>query len=193
MGVYSIVDRRANRALNQIVEKFQAMIPILHAEDNAIELDGSQYGMDSMKAYHNMINKWMGRVYIYTWEFSLPGISLASDARIKLHYRGSTRGQNQAQFLLVSGDSVLADLLNGDPELIQLCNKMDVDQMELKYNRTSQRWTVRIAPNYGDFIWVLIPPMSYARKPTAEEASNTVRCMELLAIHIEHQQLIMRG
>lgn len=193
MGVYSIVDRRANRALNLIVEKFQSLMPIRSTAYNSIEFDGSQYGMESMKAYHNITNKWMGRVYVYTWEFTIPGISLAADAKIKLQYRGSLRGQQQAQFKQVSGAGNLVDLLNGDMELIQLCNTLDFEQITLKYNRISQKWTVRMMPNYGDFIWVLIPPMSYARIPSSEEARSTIRFMELMAIHLEHQHLLTRG
>ncbi|MCR8644431.1 hypothetical protein NV379_17390 [Paenibacillus sp. N1-5-1-14] len=185
MGIYSLVDKRASRALDQIVQPFESILPIVSQEGRTVVLDGSRYGFPHVKAYHKLVNKWMGRIYLYTWEYTLPGISHESDIGIKLQYRGSMRTGSKPSFSLITGDTTLDQMLNQDEALLKLCSQMDFQRMEIQYKKSTNEWNVQIAPNYGDFMWVLIPPVSYSRKPNADEVNNTIQTLRIIAEYIQ--------
>ncbi|MGE7601666.1 hypothetical protein ACQKL5_04080 [Peribacillus sp. NPDC097675] len=186
MGFYSFIDKRAERALVDITNIFQNNIPIISKEKNEILFDGSQYGAIQLKAYHRKINKLMGLVYIYTWRLEWQGLPLSEHIKLQLNYASGFR--KNPQFVSSSGHQELADILNNNKEIIDICHLIDFEKIEIYFNQENQNWLVDFAPNYGDYITVLIPPIFYARKPNQEEVKGTVQLINLIGKYIKSVQ-----
>ncbi|RNB84533.1 hypothetical protein EDM56_20690 [Brevibacillus fluminis] len=183
MGLYTVIDQRAFRVLRSVATDFEPFAPIDAASHNRIHLDGHKLGVDGLEASYRIINKWMGRVYVYTWKWSLPDDSVQSDIVIKCKYSGKM-GSRVAQFVSKQ-DSALLQRLNRDKEILALCNAIDYEAIELRYSREERRWHVEMKPNYGDFIWILFPPVRYARKPKQQEMDDTMRLIKRFAQKIK--------
>ncbi len=185
MGLYTVIDQRAFKVLRSVATDFEPFAPIGVASNNRIQLDGHKLGVESLEATYRIINKWMGRIYVYTWKWSLPDDSVMADVVIKCKYSGKM-GSRVAQFTSKQ-DSALLQRLNQDHEILALCHSIDYEAIELRYSCKEQRWYVEMKPNYGDFIWILFPPVRYARRPKQQEMDDTMRLVKRLAQKIKQQ------
>ncbi|WNF03460.1 hypothetical protein [Brevibacillus borstelensis] len=82
----------------------------------------------------------------------------------------------------------LVEWLNQDKRIKELCNSIDYELLELRYSSREQRWKVEMRPNYGDFIWILLPPVKYARKPKPQEIQDTMSLIKRLAKLIKKEE-----
>ncbi len=188
MGIYAAIDNRAWKMLNIVANEFQSFTPISSVSANRIVFDGSKLGVERLTASYNLINKWMGRVYIYTWTWSLPDDKPVQDMTIRLTYAGKLNG-NRKEIRFVSKQATpLLDRLNSDKLIDELCNEVDYERVELRYSIAEKMWHVQMRPNYGDFIWILLPPVKYARRPKTSETTSTMNLMKQLVHFIKDRE-----
>lgn len=184
MGLYTVIDHRAFRALHTIATGFQPFAAIQSMISNQVELNGAKLGVEQLRASYKIINKWMGRVYIYTWSWSLHDDSPQEDIVIKCKYSGKMGGKRTVRFVSKQ-QTPLLDALNQDKQIMQLCHSVDYESIELRYSRPDQCWHIEMRPNYGDYIWILLPPVRYVRKPKQEEMEDTMQLIKKLARRIK--------
>lgn len=177
MGIYSIIDNRAWHSLGIVTDEFKTYTAVTRKEINRIELDVENLGIKSMHSSYKVMNKWMGRIYIFKWSCMIEDYKTASNVTIKLQYKGKLSSTKEPQFFS-SSSNPLVSLLNHDQELIEICRAIDFEKLELIYSKKDNTWNIEIWPNYGDFIWMLIPPVRYFRKPNAEEIHKTIKLVQ---------------
>ncbi|MED0669700.1 hypothetical protein P4S95_05615 [Aneurinibacillus aneurinilyticus] len=56
--------------------------------------------------------------------------------------------------------------------------------MHIKYVEEKQSWCVEMRPNYGDFIWILLPPVFYSRRPNKKEVESTIQLIAQLSKYL---------
>ncbi|MGM9986258.1 MAG: hypothetical protein ACI35O_03415, partial [Bacillaceae bacterium] len=61
----------------------------------------------------------------------------------------------------------------------QIKSAIDFEKLELRYNEQKSAWEVTIWPNFGDYIWILIPPVRYYRKPLQAEKNGMNKLLEM--------------
>ncbi|MED1469913.1 hypothetical protein [Bacillus salipaludis] len=176
MGFYSIVDNRAWTSLKVVTEEFKKFSPIKNRENNRIDLDGAKFGISSWYSSYKIVNKWMGRVYHFKWNCIIEDQKPNQEYSIKLKYGGLISGK-EPQFYGKNCDSLIK-LLNREQELRDICRTIDFEKLELTYSTKEKAWRLEFWPNYGDFIWILIPPVRYFRKPNADEIEKTMRLVK---------------
>lgn len=184
MSLYTVIDQRAFKVLRSVASDFQPFAPIDTIGANRIQMDGQKLGVDGLEASYRIINKWMGRVYVYTWKWSLSDDSAMPEHVIKCKYSGKMGGGKRMVQFTAKHDSALLRRLNQDQEILALCNAIDYESLELRYSPEQKCWHVEMKPNYGDFIWILFPPVRYARKPGQQEMEATMQLIKRLAKRI---------
>lgn len=187
MGLYTVIDHRAFKTLHLIAGEFQSYAPIGNVSNGRIQLDGSRIGVEELSASYKIINKWMGRVYIYTWMWTLHDKGPEEDLVIKCEFSVKMKTGRQVRFFSKS-HAPLVEWLNQDKRIKELCNSIDYELLELRYSSREQRWRVEMRPNYGDFIWILLPPVKYARKPKPQEIQDTMSLIKRLAKLIKKEE-----
>lgn len=185
MGIYTVIDNRAWKVLRTVAGDFQSFASIDSVEENHIRLNGTKLGVAQLSASYRIINKWMGRVYVYTWTWSLPDDSVQDDLFISCKYKSSKSALKEVQFVSKQS-SPLLQTLNNDKVIKQLCNSIDYEAIEIRYSREKKEWQVEMRPNYGDFIWILMPPVKYARRPKQQEIQDTMRLIKRIAQLLKH-------
>ncbi|MED1795358.1 hypothetical protein [Brevibacillus nitrificans] len=179
MGIYSVIDHRAWKVLQNVAADFSSFAAIEGISNNRIKLDGGKLGIVDLQASYRIINKWMGRVYVYTWSWALPDPSLPDDMKITCRYTGTWKSPKTVQFVSKQ-PSPLLEALNRDEKIQKLCQTVDYEAIELSYSKREGRWQVEMRPNYGDFIWILLPPVRYARRPKQQEITDTMTLINRL-------------
>ncbi|MFS0784337.1 hypothetical protein [Bacillus sp. 1P06AnD] len=190
MGIYSIVNQRASANLGRTTDLFKQQMPIYSADKDAVRMDGSKFGFEHVSAFYKVINKWMGRIYILQWHFSMKSSHQFEDQLITLSYSGKKRGKVDGfpSFRSKQNHSLCMEL-NKDKELLAICKLGDYEKLSLSYSKKENRWTVQLWPNYGEFIWILIPPIRYYRKPEAKEVEQTKQLFNKLAYYLSGRGL----
>lgn len=175
MGIYSIIDNRAWNSLKLVTDQFNSYTTVTRTDINRIELDAEKIGIGTMYSSYKVMNKWMGRVYIFKWHCFIEDSKPASNYSMKLQYKGKLFGNKVPMF---TSTHLLASRLNEDTEIMKICKTIDFEKLELSYSKSGNGWNIEIWPNYGDFIWMLIPPIRYFRKPNAEEIRQTIQLVQ---------------
>ncbi|WNC14857.1 hypothetical protein [Brevibacillus brevis] len=183
MGIYSVIDNRAWKVLRTVAADFCSFAVIEHVSDNRIQLDGGKLGVDDLQASYRVINKWMGRVYVYTWTWSFSDPTPAADMEITCKYSGKT-GAKTVRFVSKQSAPIL-EAFNGDRKVQRLCQTVDYESIRLNYSKEEGRWRVTMRPNYGDYIWILLPPVKYARRPNQQEIQDTMALIHRIRKLIE--------
>lgn len=185
MGIYSIIDNRAWNSLKIVTEEFNNFSPIKTRENNHIDLDSERYGILKMYTSYKVINKWMGRVYHFRWNCVIHDQRPESNQSIQLVYGGAF-GKKEPNFKSSTSRS-LVNLLNTDKEVLDICRSIDFEKLEIIYSKKEGVWQIEFWPNYGDFIWILIPPIRYFRKPSLHEVEKTALLIQKI------NKMIKRG
>lgn len=175
MGIYSIIDNRAWNSLKLVTDQFNTYTTVTRTDINRIELDAEKIGIKSMYSSYKVMNKWMGRVYIFKWHCFIEDSTPPHNQSMKLQYRGKLFGEKIPEF---TSNNELAIKLNKDPEIMKICKAIDFEKLELSYSKRDKGWNIEIWPNYGDFIWMLIPPVRYFRKPNDVEIQQTIQLVQ---------------
>ncbi|GGA28247.1 hypothetical protein [Psychrobacillus lasiicapitis] len=179
MGIYSLVDNRADHSLNIVTSDFQKYCQIENREYNNIELNGRNIGLYKLHTSYKIINKWMGRIYIFGIHGVIDSTINSRDFTISLKYRGKFK--EKKPFFQSKENASFAKKFNQDTELIEICKEVDFEKLVIQYVEKRKQWTIEIWPNFGDFIWMLIPPLRYMRRPSNVEIENVNRLMKTLA------------
>lgn len=182
MGLYSLVDNRAWKALHLVADDFKPFASVTAKRQNLVELDGCRLGVKDISASYAVTNKWMGRIYVFRWQCRIPDKKPANNLKIALKYSGSW-GKRDARFVSKSASS-LADCFNKDQKLMEICRTIDFERLEMQYSVEEQAWRLEVRPNYGDFIWMLIPPVRYMRRPKEAEIRQTAELIASIGRHI---------
>lgn len=185
MGFYSLVDNRAWKALHLVADDFKSFASVTAKKHNFVEMDGCRMGVKDMSASYAVTNKWMGRIYVFRWQCRIPDAKSANNLKIVLKYSGSW-GKRDARFFSKSSSS-LVDSLNSDQKLMEICRTIDFERLEIQYSAAEKAWRLEVRPNYGDFIWMLIPPVRYMRRPKEPEIKQTVELIRSISRHINKQ------
>ncbi|MED4730994.1 hypothetical protein P9597_23255 [Aneurinibacillus migulanus] len=185
MGVYSAIDNRAAKTLSAVAQEFEAGIPIRTCAEGKVMFGGEKLGVQHLTASYKVISKWMGRVYVYTWQFFLVDVSFPSNALITLKYSGKIGGRKSARFVSKSADvKHIIEKLNQDKKIKEICERIDFETIHIKYIEEKQSWCVEMRPNYGDFIWILLPPVFYSRRPNKKEVESTIQLIGQLSKYL---------
>ncbi|WP_042348047.1 hypothetical protein [Bacillus massiliigorillae] len=190
MGIYSIVDSRAYNSLNMVVNEFNQSIPKKSFRNQQVELDGQKLGLEKMKASYKTINKWMGRIYIFRWNFSIKDCKPTQDITISLKYSGDILSKRKSKPSFTSNQNdYLSAILNKDEDILSICQKNDFEKLTLSYSKKDNMWTIEVWPNYGDFIWILIPPIRYCRRPNQTEIEMTIQLFKKIGQYISRSEV----
>lgn len=189
MGVYSIVDNRAWKSLMLVTEEFKNYSAINKRENNKIDLDAKKYGIQTMYTSYKVINKWMGRVYHFKWNCVIEDRKPANNHSILLKYGGNLFGKREPHFHSKTIPKLI-ELLNRDKELMDICTTIDFEKLELKYSKEENAWNIEFWPNYGDFIWILVPPVRYFRKPNSQEITKTIQLIQKIGSLIQKGEFL---
>jgi len=179
MGIYSLVDSRADNSLYVVTNTFNNYYSITNRTYNNIELKDEQLNLYKLYTSYKIINKWMGRIYIFGIRGVINCPTGCNDFTISLKYKGKMRDKNP---LFQSQDNAsLADRLNKDKELIEICKTIDFEKLVIKYLEKHKHWEIEMMPNFGDFIWMLIPPLRYMRRPNNVEIESINKLMRKMS------------
>lgn len=183
MGIYSIIDNRADNSLFIVSTDFKKHIDIQNHNYNKVELCCSKVGLNELYTSYKIINKWMGRVYIFKIHGTI-NHPYSKDISVSLKYKGKLG--NTTPVFVSRENSALLESLNNDQELINICKDIDFEKLDITYDSSSEKWNIEIWPNFGDFIWMLIPPLRYMRRPKAIEIDNTYKVIERFSLMISN-------
>lgn len=187
MDLYSVVDRRAKSFLSDTAKKFTAF--------QWHELSGGvatvlNPGLDArifdLKLLQVVSSKLVGRIYSFKWQWCV-STDLGCEQKIaKLKFSGWKNSSRSARFEGAASSADLVSKLNESDTVLSLCLAMDVVALEVKYNADSKVCEVKCLPSYGDYIWLLIPPLRYASHPTPAEIEGTILLVEEVSKAVAH-------
>jgi len=178
MGLYSIVDSRADNSLFLVSNDFQDFSSVISRSYNKVELNCSKTGLNELYTTYKIINKWMGRVYIFKI-YGTINHPYTEDIWVSLKYKGNFKSSTPVFFSRKSNP--LLEILNMDKEIINICKAIDLEKLEIKFDCQNNKWSIEIWPNFGDYIWMLIPPLRYMRRPSQIEVQQTYELMKRLS------------
>ena len=169
MGVYSIIDARADHSLFIVSNDFNVFSTVKERTYNKVELLPNKANLNELYTTYKIINKWMGRIYIFKIHGSFEH-TYKEDVKIQLQYKGKF---SKSAPSFTSNNETIASIFNNNKEIMRVCEGIDFEKLEIVYSARENKWSFEIWPNYGDFIWMLIPPMRYMRRPNVEEVKMT--------------------
>lgn len=184
MGLYTVIDNRAWKALSIVANDFKSIAPITSVSKNRIEGNGTNLGVEGLCASYEVNNRWMGRVYIFRWQCNIPDSKPTEDIKISLKYKGKI-GENKKPYFSSKHPLPLIERLNQDSVIRKICQSIDFELFTLKYSKQDQVWSLEIRPNYGDFVWILLPPVRYMRRPSKAEVELTVKLIRQVSKYIK--------
>lgn len=182
MGIYSIVDSRADRSLYTISSELGKYFKITAHTYNKVELCNEKLGFQNLYTSHKIINKWMGRIYIFKIQGSMQGV-YPQNATISLKYSGKIGRLTPTFHSRQAAD--IAHKFNQDKEMMAICQSIDFEKLEIRYDEKARAWQMEIWPNFGDYIWMLIPPVRYARKPQPQEVDQLYKMIKKMATYVK--------
>lgn len=175
MNLYAAIDRHALQALQGTARCFDAYLKQRQSpRPYCLESHGHKLAADDLSLQQQLASKLLGRVYSLHWIWSVPMDLGQSAMNIQLRYRGWRRDRRQALFVGKECPEQLLKALNRNPVLLPLCLAMDVGGISIRYRTDERCCEVVLRPNYGDFIWLLLPPLKYMRQPSAAEVDSTM-------------------
>ncbi|MNH43230.1 hypothetical protein D3C79_1050810 [compost metagenome] len=62
---------------------------------------------------------------------------------------------------------------------------MELGGLCIRYHAVAKTCEVELSPNYGDFVWMLIPPVKYGRQPTPAEVDSTVLLIQHISLIVQ--------
>ena len=186
MGIYSLVDNRADHSLHVIAKDLEKHYKIQNRNYNKIELSGEKLGLSKLYTSYKILNKWMGRIYIFGIYGVINCPLEGENFTVKLNYKGKI-GKEEPLFQS-KDNSLLAETLNHDKELMEISKELDFEKLVIKYSKDNKSCQIEIWPNFGDFIWMLIPPLRYMRRPSSKEIENINKLLKKLTYIIKTYQ-----
>lgn len=183
MNLYAAIDRRALQALQCTAGRFGAYLKHRSSDQpNCLESHGHNLAADDLSLRQQLSSKLFGRIYSLSWSWNVPMSLGRNSMDIHLTYRGWRRQTRQALFVSKNCPTQLLDLLNHSEVLRPLCLAMELGGLEIRYRAQERCCAVILRPNYGDFIWLLMPPLKYIRQPSEAEVDSTMLLIHELSI-----------
>lgn len=182
MDLYSVIDRHAQKALQATAACFGAYLR--HRDGGGhLCLEGYEHKLaaSNLVLAQQLSSKLFGRVYSCGWHWQVPVDLGERSMRIRLSYLGWRLENRRAAFVGDGCPQPILDALNAHDELLSLCVAMDLAGITIRYHPQSKRCDLSLQPNYGYFIWLLIPPVKYVRQPTPTEVDSTVLIIDELS------------
>lgn len=186
MDLYSIIDRRAQQMLRDTVSRFDAYIGP-DANEGEREVAGLDHRLaaDDLVLEHRLSSKLIGRIYTCRWRWKVAVDLGTTSTVIRLRYRGWKPSNRTAGFVGPAHSSALCEQLNASAVLLPLCMAMELGELSIHYHATEHCCEVVLRPNYGDFVWMLIPPVKYGRQPTPAEVDSTVLLIHEISLILQ--------
>ena len=183
MDLYSIIDRRAQQMLRDTVSRFDPYMAHDGGEGvRAVSGLDHRLAADDLVLEHRLSSKLIGRIYTCRWRWRVAVDLGAVSQVIRLRYRGWKPSSRTASFVGQRGNSALCDQLNASAVVLPLCTAMELGGLSIHYHAAEKTCEVVLSPNYGDFVWMLIPPVKYGRQPTPAEVDSTVLLIQQLSL-----------
>ncbi|NBF01739.1 hypothetical protein GV819_05495 [Pseudomonas sp. Fl5BN2] len=175
MNLYAAIDRHAQQALQCTAGRFDAYLKQRCSEQPyCLESHGHKLAADNLSLRQQLASKLFGRIYSLSWNWSVPMDLGQCSMDIHLAYRGWRRKTRQALFVGKNCPPRMLDMLNHSEVLRPLCLAMELGGLEIRYRAQERRCEAMLRPNYGDFIWLLMPPLKYIRQPSVAEVDSTM-------------------
>ncbi|MDD2058564.1 hypothetical protein N5D52_21800 [Pseudomonas sp. GD03860] len=191
MDLYSIIDRRAQQMLRDTVSRFgQYMAQDVGDGLRAVSGLDHRLAADDLVLEHRLSSKVIGRIYTCRWRWKV-AVDLGPTAmRIHLRYRGWKPSSRTASFVGDRNSTALCDPLNASAVVLPLCKAMELGGLSIHYHPTDKTCEVVLSPNYGDFVWMLIPPVKYGRQPTPAEVDSTVLLIHHIGLSLQASRCV---
>ncbi len=186
MDLYSVIDRRAEQTLRDTVSRFDQYM----GHDVAIgarTVSGIDHRLaaDDLVLEHRLSSKVIGRIYTCRWRWKVAADLGPTAMTIRLDYRGWKPSSRTAKFVGPAISASLRDPLNGSDVWLPLCAAMELGGLSIHYHPADKACEGVRTPNYGDFVGMLIPPVKYARQPTAAEVDSTVLLIQQISVILQ--------
>ncbi|WP_442112107.1 hypothetical protein [Pseudomonas sp. NUPR-001] len=183
MDLYSVIDRRAQHMLQDTVSRFgEYMAPEAAGSARAVLGVDHRLAADGLVLEHRLSSKLIGRIYTCRWRWKVAVDLGGTPLTLRLNYRGWKPSTRTAKFVGPSDCSALLQQLNSHAVLLPLCVAMELGGLSIQYHPAEKCCEVVLTPNYGDFVWMLLPPVKYARQPTPAEVDSTVMLIQHLSL-----------
>ncbi|MCW2271548.1 hypothetical protein D3C77_14950 [compost metagenome] len=183
MDLYSIIDRRAQQMLRDTVSRFAPyMAHDVADSERAVSVLDHRLGADDLVLEHRLSSKVIGRIYTCRWRWKVAVDLGATAMMIRLRYRGWKPSTRTASFVVDRGRQAVCDRLNASAVVLPLCMAMELGGLSIHYHPADKTCEVVLSPNYGDFVWMLIPPVKYGRQPTPAEVDSTVLLIQQISL-----------
>ncbi|HCF2456887.1 TPA: hypothetical protein NIA41_000442 [Pseudomonas aeruginosa] len=180
MDLYAVVARHALRSLQQTARCFSEY---LRGESmGPLRIDGFEHRLAAQQLglWQTVSSKLFGRVYSCQWRWLVAVDCGAQSMSFRLRFRGWRAANRMASF---EGTPCAAlELLNSSGTVLELCAAMDVAELEVRYVPDERCWRFHMRPSYGDYVWLLIPPVKYVRHPNAAEVDSTMLLIHELSL-----------
>lgn len=170
MDFYAAIDRRAQRALNATALRFAAYLRP-HISSPAPAAFEHRQAVEQLRLEQTLSSKLFGRIYTCHWRWASPADFGEQDWRIALRFQGWHQAHRKAAF--VGAPDTVCDVFNTNDVVLQLCTALDIGGLVIDYRAAHRRCSISLRPNYGDYIWLLIPPLKYVRQPNMAEVEST--------------------
>ncbi|WP_430447596.1 MAG: hypothetical protein ACQZ2J_11155 [Pseudomonas piscis] len=187
MNLYAAIDRHAQLALKGTAQRFSAYLqPRDSNRPYCLESHGHKLAADDLSLQQQLASKLFGRIYSLSWQWHVPMELGRRSMHIRLNYRGWRQRNRQAAFVGKDCPLSLLAALNRSPVLLPLCLAMELGGLEIHYRAQERRCDVLLRPNYGDFVWLLMPPLKYIRQPSQAEVDSTMLLIHELSTLLRH-------
>ncbi|AZD86862.1 hypothetical protein M5C90_24435 [Pseudomonas chlororaphis subsp. piscium] len=180
MDFFSAIDRHAQKALGDTATRFEAYIK---HRSSGRHLEGYDHKLaaERLVLEQTLSSKLFGRIYTCNWRWQVP-VDLGEQAmHLRLRYLGWRMASRKPAFV-GHCPAPLLEVLNSSEVLLALCTAMDLGGITIDYRAPDKHYVVTLRPNYGDFVWLLIPPLRYVRQPSVAEVGSTVLLIHELSL-----------
>ncbi|WP_025806340.1 hypothetical protein [Pseudomonas chlororaphis] len=180
MDFFSAIDRHAQKALGETATRFKAYIRH-RSGGHHLEGYGHKLAAKNLILEQTLSSKLFGRIYTCNWRWQVPVDLGEQDMHLHLRYLGWRMASRKPAFVGRCPVTLL-EVLNSNEVLRGLCAAMDLGGITIDYRVPDKHYEVTLRPNYGDFVWLLIPPMKYVRQPSVAEVGSTVLLIHELSL-----------
>lgn len=182
MDLYSVVDKRAMAFLRNTADRFEFFRWAV-GSDGVLNFSetGLQSSVSDLTLAFRLSSKLVGRVYSFEWRWGVPADFGDEARKVTLKFDGWKRKTRKTRFDGGESSGDLASKLNDSEKIISLCSAMELIGLEINYRPDAKVCEVVCYPSYGDYIWLLIPPVRYASHPTNAEIDGTILLIEELS------------
>lgn len=186
MDLYAVIDRRAQQTLCDTVTRFGQYMGH-EADDTTRAVSGRDHRLAAQELVleHRLSSKLIGRIYTSRWRWKV-AVDLGDSAMtVRLRYQGWKPSSRTAKFVGPVHSLALLARLNACAVVLPLCTAMELGGLSIHYRPADKACEVVLNPNYGDFIWMLIPPVKYARQPTPAEVDSTMLLIQHICLILQ--------